>query len=184
MKVAVDIETTGETPGYHEIIQIAVQPLDDNFDPEGEPFYVRLRPEHPERADPEAMAVSGLSLDDPAVSQERGADLLYEYFQRWGGRAVVPLAHNWSFERGFLGAWLGEELFARVFFGHARDSMLLAVAYQDRAAISGAELPFESIGLDALCKQFGIVNEKPHDALSDAITGAKLYRALLTGSAN
>lgn len=184
MKVAIDVETTGLIPGYHEIIQIAVQPLDDEFDPEGEPMYCRLLPEYPERADPEALAKSGLRLNDPALSQERGADVLWEHFEKWGGKGLIPLAHNWSFERGFLGAWLGEELFSQVFFGHARDSMLFALQYQDRADILGQKRPFTSVSLESLCEQFGIVNEKPHDALHDAIAGAKLYRALLTGSAN
>ena len=34
-------------------------------------------------------------------------------------------------------------------------------------------------GLDRLCKKFGIVNENPHDAFSDAMAEADVYRALL-----
>jgi DNA polymerase III epsilon subunit-like protein len=36
------------------------------------------------------------------------------------------------------------------------------------------------VGLAALCEHFGVVNQKPHDALSDCLAEAEVYRCLLT----
>ena len=51
LMAAVDLETTGTRPGYHEIIQIAVVPLDSDFKPLADvrPFYTLVKPNHPER---------------------------------------------------------------------------------------------------------------------------------------
>ena len=51
LMAAVDLETTGTRPGYHEIIQIAVVPLDSDFKPLADvrPFYTLVKPKHPER---------------------------------------------------------------------------------------------------------------------------------------
>lgn len=46
---AVDVETTGLRPRYHDVIQVAVVPLNSDFKPlEGAlPFYGEMQPRHP-----------------------------------------------------------------------------------------------------------------------------------------
>lgn len=182
---AIDLETTGVRPGYHEIIQIAVVPLDNKLVPTGNHFYTNVRPEYPERTEPEALRINGLVLEDllEAPTQARVADMLYEWFETLKlpqtGR-LIPLAHNYPFENSFLKAWIGTDELDRVFHYLPRDAQTYALALNDAAALIGKEIPFESVGLKRLCEQFGIVNTKPHDALADSIAEAQVYKALLT----
>lgn len=184
---AIDVETTGREPGYHEIIQIAVQPLDSDLRPlkEVRPFYTTIKPDYPERAERSATAIHRLNFHEliHAPDKWKVADLLDEWFQRLDlpfRKSIMPLAHNWGFECGFLKAWLGLESFGHFFHGHPRDSMLFALSLNDRAAMRGEDVLFAYVGLNRMCKYFKIVNETPHDALSDARAEAEVYRALLT----
>ncbi len=184
---AIDIETTGSRAGYHEIIQIAVVPLDADLrpNPELRPFYHNIAPQQPERAEREASVIHRLDLADlmlNAPSSEKVADLFLEWFEALDlpvSKRLTPLAHNWTFEQAFGKAWLGSELFDHIFHFHPRDGMIFALSLKDRAAFAGEEDPFPWVGLSALCKKFGIVNENPHDALCDAVAEAEVYRALL-----
>lgn len=186
---AVDFETTGRRAGYHEPIQLAVVPLGPDLRPlEGvRPFYTAtgIKPEYPERCERSASVVHGLDINELVLhAPEPGVviDLLMEWFYRLDlpfNKRLVPLAHNWAFESAFFKAWLGLDRTEELFHGHARDSMLLAASMNDKAMFAGEQPPFNWIGLQSLCKKFGIENPKEHDAYCDAVAEAEVYRALL-----
>lgn len=183
---AIDLETTGAIAGYHEIAQIAVVPLSDCLLPDGRPFVSYVRPEFPGRADGLATDVNGLDLEELKSAPDQGqvADRLEAWFRGLGlpqGRRIVPLAHKWTFEFSFLAAWLGNALFEELFHYHARDAMTFALGLNDRAELSGRSRPFERVSLGDLCQRLGVANEHPHDALSDALAEAEVYRRLLLG---
>lgn len=183
---AIDYETLGRRAGYHDIVQMAVVPLNSDLRPyEGiRPFYTAIRPLHPERVERAAMQVHGLSLDDlmmHAPERDRVQDLLVEWFERIDlpfGKKLIPLAHNWAFEKGFTEHWLGADLMETMFYGTARDSMLVAGFINDQQATLGGSAPFPHLSLKSMALKFGIVNEKPHDAYHDSITEAEVYRTL------
>ncbi len=186
LMAAIDYETTGLIAGYHEIIQIAIVPLNSDLRPNKDikPFYQNLAPKFPERQGG-AVMIHGLNLNDLMInspSSEKVADLLVDWWERLdlpAMKCLVPLAHNWAFESSFGKAWLGDDLFNQMFHSHARDGMLFASALNDRASFAGESAPFSSVGLIALASHFGIVHENPHDALCDCITEAEVYRSLL-----
>jgi DNA polymerase III epsilon subunit-like protein len=185
---SVDVETTGILSGYHEIVQVAVVPIGHDLRPlEGiAPFYTNIRPEHPDRIDEGSWRIHGLGLDDlmqHAPSQEKAADLLTEWFEAMKlpiGRRLIPLAHNWTFEHGFLKAWLGQKALDYIFHFHPRDAMVYALAVNDKMACAGLAPPFASVSLSHLCSVLKVENPKPHDALYDALAEAEVYRAMLT----
>lgn len=187
LMAAVDIETTGRQAGFHEIVQIAIQPLDAYLEPlkNMRPFYTMIQPEYYNRVEPESMQVHKIKLEDlrkSALDKWKVADLLDDWFQRLDlpvGKSIVPLAHNWTFESGFLKDWLGLESFKQIFHPHPRDTMTLALSLNDRAIFRGEKTPFSSFGLGALCNRFGILLTSHHDALADTIATASLYKALL-----
>jgi len=184
---AMDFETTGTVAGYHEIIQIAIVPLTADLKPSTlvRPFYHNIAPVYPERQDKEAAKIHGLDLNwlqESAPSHERVSDLLVDWWEKLDlpvGRKVVPLAHNYEFEAGFSKAWIGYDMFNDLFYWGARDGMRLAMSMNDRAAFAGEPLPFREVGLNPLCEKFGIINENPHDALSDSFAEAEVYKSLL-----
>ena len=185
---AIDFETTGRRPGYHEVIQVAVLPLDHDLNPHPDipVFYMNIRPEYPERCEKGAGFVHGIDMDllqIHAPSQERAIDLLCGWFNSLDlpqNRFVIPLAHNWAFESSFLKGWLGPSLVDRIFHSHGRDTMGMAATLNDRAFFLGEQLPFPKLSLVVLCKQLGILYENAHDAFADCQATAELYKRLLT----
>ena len=184
---AVDLETTGRRAGYHEPIQIAVVPLNSDLRPNTalRPFYTTIKPLYPERQEKRAGHVHGIDINElvlHAPHPDKVADLLVEWVEQLDlpfNKCLIPLAHNWAFESGFLKAWMGIDIAEQIFHSHARDAMLFAAALNDKAAFQGEPILFNFLGLAPLCKHFNIVNEKAHDALSDCFAEAEVYRALL-----
>ena len=71
---AIDTETTGLDPLYDEILQLAIIPLDSNFEVRKDvmPLEIFMKPEYPERIKPEAMQVNRLDLEiGRALCRER-----------------------------------------------------------------------------------------------------------------
>lgn len=187
MLAAVDIETTGRVSGYHEIIQIAVVPLTSSIEPVPDinPFYMDIAPEHPERVENSANTVHGLDIAElvnNCPDAWKVADLFDEWIQAFNlpfDKRLIPLAHNWGFERGFLLHWLGIESLNQFFHFHPRDTMLFAISINDAATYHGLKTPFPYVGLSAMCKRYGIDRGKAHDAVCDALATAKLYKTML-----
>jgi len=185
--VAVDVETTGRLAGYHEIIQIAVVPLNSDITPVEHinPFYMNIAPEHPERCENEASSIHGLDIEElvnNCPDQWAAADYFDDWFKALElpyKKKMAPLAHNWAFEKGFLSHWLGLESFDQLFHFHPRDSMLFGISINDAAAYHGMTCPFPYVGLKAMCKKYNIEVPHSHDALCDALCEAKLYKAML-----
>jgi len=185
---AMDVETTGLEGGFHEIVQIAIQPLDCNYEPrEGiHPFYLEMKPEYPERASKKAMQVNGMDLTYLSMfgtPQETATDMLIDWFKSLklaGNSKIIPLAHNWPFDYSHISSWLGPDLMSTMFSPHARDSMQLAITIGDVFSERGDRSPFSLYNLKYLCRFYGIpYNPETHDALHDSLTTAKLYIQLL-----
>lgn len=181
---ALDIETTGLLDAYHDIVQVAVLPLDPDLNPLGNPFYMNIKPEHPERADPIAMQVNGLDLGQLALApdQWQAADAFDEWWESLDlgmFKKLVYLTQNAPFDISFMRHWLGIEGFEKYFTRRGRDTMFTALAYNDQAAWKNKPIPFNRVGLKDLCGHFGIPLDDHHDALADCIATAKVYRELL-----
>lgn len=181
---AIDVETTGRTPGYHEIIQIAIQPLDSKIEPlKGvNPFYQLIKPQHPERAEKKATAVHKLDIDwimTHAMDQWKIEELLIEWWEDLElpvNKTLMPVAQNWQYEAGFLKAWLGVELFHQLFHAYVADTMLIQLFINNWYYMRGEKQPCAEVNLGYLCKKYGIVNTDPHDALADARAEAELLK--------
>lgn len=181
----VDIETTGSVPGYHEIIQVAILPLDDDLEPMPiSPFYMDIKAEHPERAVPDAMRSHGIKFShlDNCPDKVQVASVLEEWFLGLElplDKRLIWLTQNGQFDIPFMKDWLGEQAFDRYFCWQGRDTMQFALGLNDAAAFKCRPLPFNGVGLKPLAEKLGVVLDNHHDALADCIATARVYKELL-----
>jgi len=184
---AVDVETTGLRPGYHEIYQVAILPLDSNIKPcKGIlPFYLDLQILYPEHIDKQAVKMSKLEFakrQQRAIEPFTAADLLDDWFDRLDlplYKRICPLAQNFPFDKSFLMAWLGDASYEHLFSPLYRDSMTAAIFHSDLADFHSDKITFVQYNLQYLCQKLDVKNQKAHDALQDCIATAEVYRRLL-----
>jgi DNA polymerase III epsilon subunit-like protein len=184
---AVDVETTGTLAGYHEIIQIACVPLNQHFEPHPDYrfFYLPgIMPDHPQRMEKEAAKKHKITVEslEGCVSESRAIELFEGWYQGLNlpfGKRLVPLAHNWAFERAFLIHWLGLASFDDKWYIHPRDTFTLAASINDFYVWHGRKHPFHQLSLVALCNRFDIQLDRAHDALADCLATSRLYAAFM-----
>ncbi len=190
--VAVDIETGGLDPSYHEILQIAILPLDSNIQIRRDvmPFYIEMAPEHPQRVEDEALKKNGLDMIRITYrghNPDKAKDMLEDWVDKLGlpytnygnRKRLMPLAQNWQFDSAFIKSWLGIDMFGSIFDSRGRDTQTAAAYLNDRAAMRGDVVPFSKINLAWLCNKLNVENNRAHDALQDCIATAEVYRRLL-----
>lgn len=190
--VVIDTETTGLEAGWHEMIQVCMLPLDSNLNPRKDvnPFYILVKPDHPERADKKAMEVNQLTF---AEIGQKGHDRIaaIDLFQKWveklglpytkyGNRKqIIPLGQNYAFDKGFIEHWLGVDMYVTNFYRQYRDTMIAANFLNDRAAFHAEAVPFPKQNLSYLATKFGLDTTGAHDALADCLMTAKVYQKMI-----
>jgi DNA polymerase III epsilon subunit-like protein len=183
---AIDTETTGTNPNWHEIVQVAVVPLKSDLTVNTKilPFYMEIAPDHPERTEPRALDANKLDvykLMAEAMDSTRVADLFEEWFTKLNlafRKGIIPLAHNWPFDAAFLRNWLGNDNFNHYFYSY-RDTMSVMNHLNDIADINNETWPFPKQSLGSLCNRLTVENKNEHDALGDAVATAECYRRLI-----
>lgn len=184
---AIDVETTGLKPRFHDIIQVCILPLDSELKPlkSTVPFYCEMQPKRIENIDYKAMSISKLelySIMQKAMTADRTADLFEEWYAKLPlpvGKRLVPLAHNWVHDYNFLEDWLGYEHMQYYFWGHYRDTQCSALFENDKADAQVEQTPYPKLGLGNLAARLGVEHERAHDALQDCIATAAVYKRML-----
>lgn len=179
---AIDVETTGLDSNYHEIIQLAIVPLNAFFELHSdiEPFNIYLSPKYPERVNKKAMEINKLNLQylkDNGLSYSIAIYKLFEWIFKNNlindNMKIIPLGHNYAFDQRFLFNWMGQDLYEKIFDYHYKDTMNIAEFIKDRG------VNIEKTNLIYLAKYFDIPLDKAHDALFDSIATAKIYKKFL-----
>lgn len=169
--ISVDIETAGPVPSRFAILSIGACLVDDP----DQTFYVELQPEHT-AAMPEALAVTGLSIEDLARRGESPQRAM-EMFEDWvlsecpAGHRPVFTAFNAPFDWMFLADYF-ERLLGRNPFGH---SALDIKAF----AMGAGNTSWAATSMDVLAARHLGGRALTHNALADAQDQAELFRHLL-----
>lgn len=191
----IDVETTGIDPKVNEVWQIALLPLNANFEPLREihgvkgkrrisPFYVNMQIESPEHISQAAIGnrAAFVKIQQTAFDKYDAADLLVDWFERLNlgpRKRLIPLAQNWPFDRSFISEWLGDKTFDLLFSPRYRDTMVCAALQSDRQAYLNQKITLAQYNLSYLAHHAQYINPKPHDALQDCIATAKVYKCFV-----
>jgi DNA polymerase III epsilon subunit-like protein len=174
--MVIDTETTGLTAGRHEIVSIAAVVVDEKTMEATDKFESLIKPMHESHIDPEAMKKNKLKIEDlrvaPTPIQVRNC--FYQWHdEMYDGERISPLGHNYSFDKGFLKLFFGDDIYNERFSYHDEDTKVTA-KYLQRCG----SLEAESLSLSNLCEDFGIPI-KAHTALGDVYATLNLYRELI-----
>ena len=175
---AFDLETTGLDPAVHDIIEIAIVPLNPDFKRSELPeFTARIKAVHPENADPESLKISGLNPFEGEDIQKVATDIT-----KWMSdnhiERIEAVGHNLRFDLDFFQIKF-PSLF-RIFSSHFHDSMQLAIIINDISLLQTGKKLFPSVSLRNLKLQLGMEDPVQHRAMDDALDAAELYRRLQT----
>lgn len=188
---AIDVETTGLRPGFHEIIQIAIIPLDNWLQPRKDLpiFEQRMCPKRLDRVDFEALEVSQTQFDqliNGGIDPEKALELFEYWFKRLNlpeNKRLVPLGFNVTlFDLPFIYDWMGHTMYHQYIHGYARDVMTVCHYLNDVADRHCEQVEFNKMKLRQVARHAGVevFNEILHDALIDAYLAAQVYEKLLS----
>ncbi|WP_440957451.1 exonuclease domain-containing protein [Oceanicaulis sp. LC35] len=174
----VDVETTGLEPGEHELVDLGAIYTDVHGNELGR-FFVRVMPDHPERAGEIARSINGFSEERwqslGAISQaEAAAQFLAFHEQMSTERRFVFTAYNASFDRGFVDAWLN---------AHGSDFEALYTYFAlDLPSVAWGAGAIDLVNAD-VAAAYGVEAETSDPMLHTGLSGAEwnleLYRAML-----
>jgi ribonuclease T len=168
--VSVDVETAGPSPDRFALLAIGACQVSD---PE-RTFYVELCPDRSEVV-PEALAVSGLSMDRLAARGTPAAQAMAD-FADWAEDVCRPAApvftalnapFDWMFVATYFDRYLGRNP-----FGHS--ALDIKALYMGRY-----DVPWSATGYAAIATRFGATTTLSHNALADAVDQARLFRAIV-----
>jgi len=161
--VVIDTETTGRSPALHQVLELAAAETDPSGRVVTRRACSRVLLEPWASIDPGALAVHGYDPRSPgwAASARPLRDVM-ERFARWLPEHFIPVAHNASFDLGFLRASFERAGLATPlpFTGKGLCTVQLGRRLAKRGLVPGA-------ALDVLCTHFGVSNQGAHGAARD-----------------
>ncbi|MET3589056.1 DNA polymerase-3 subunit epsilon [Bartonella silvatica] len=167
-EIIFDTETTGLDKDKDRIIEIGCVEMVDRY-LTGRQFHVYLNPKGVIIPD-EVVAIHGLT-NERLKNEKSFSDIADEFLEFINGAMMI--AHNASFDIGFINAELGRANKPQI----SVDNIL------DTLAMARRKFPMGPNSLDVLCKRFGIDNSHRtlHGALLDAEILADVYIELIGG---
>lgn len=173
----IDLETTGFDPLRHEIIEIGgiiAKPVPiDGRGPRLEiidEFEFKIKPEHLETADPEALRINSYNDADWLFASDLAS--VMKVIQAKTADCIM-VGQNVYFDWKFLEAALARTGLENKMHYHKIDliPMVFAKTYHDPK--------LERYNLASLAEYYGITNQRAHTALADIKTTFEIYKKVL-----
>lgn len=173
----IDLETTGLNPDRHEIIELGcvickqtpVSGRGPKLDIIEELEY-KIKPEHIETAEPEALRVNGYNSGDWLFAADL-SQALKALTEKADGAIMV--AQNVTFDWPFLHRAFQKTGVPNRMHGIRLDIMSMALAHLYHKE------EVQRFNLGALSQHFGIKNENYHTALNDAKVACEIFQKLV-----
>jgi DNA polymerase III epsilon subunit-like protein len=167
-----DLETSGDIPGVHEILEIGLVLFEQSSGNILDKWEIKIRPEHIENAVPAAIERNGY---DP--KKWENAISLPEAIQIYGEKTqnAIFCSYNVSFDWPFIND---------AFYSTKIPNPMSTKENHDRLDVltlawAGGLKKGESLSLKSACKLFKIPEEpEPHSALNGALTAYLLWKKL------
>lgn len=167
-EIIFDTETTGLDAREDRIIEIGGIELIDHF-PTGRTLHLYINADG-KKVHPDALAVHGIT-DESLADKPKFSGVVQEILDFFGDGQWI--AHNATFDMGFINAELGRLNLPPIDNGKVIDTLSLA----------RRKHPMGPNSLDALCRRYGIDNSHrlKHGALLDSELLAEVYIELIGG---
>ena len=165
----IDTETTGLELN-HELIEIGViRARKDDFKILEE-WEIKIKPRHPELADPEALKINHYSEEEwqKAVDLETALKIFLEKTAN-----TILVGHNLLFDWFYIHKSLAECNLKPTFYYKGLDTFSFGWQKLRQSP------DFQRLSLSEMADYFGILREKSHSALDDARTTYKVFLKLL-----
>lgn len=169
----IDIETTGISAWKHEIIEIGCLIAKQNEDGtfvELESFEVKVKPEHIETAEIEALRINGYDESNWVFAHSQ-KEALTMISQKCDG--CVMVAQNVSFDYSFLAVAFGKYEVKDPFFYAKLDTIPMAYLRFRK------DPEMTSFTLRNLAEKYGIKNEKAHTAMADIRATFEVFKRIM-----
>jgi len=172
----IDVETTGFDPETQEIIELGVviaRPTgDDAMDYEiVDEIDLKIKPEHIETADPQALRVNG--YDESAWIFAHSLEEAMKVFSE-KTEGCIFVAHNLAFDYLFIDKAFQKTGVENKLFYAKMDTISIAFAKLHK------KKDIDKFRLSKLCEYFGVENNKAHTALSDARATFEVFQHLMS----
>lgn len=167
--VFIDIETTGLDPTVHEMVEFAAKRISCRGVELDETEF-RVKPLHPETAQPEALKLNGYDPEkwqnalDPESALRRIVDFCC------GDQAII-VGQNPGFDLGFINAMIKQYGAKDKIPYHKVDTVSLAYTIL-------VPLGLERLSLKNICEFLGISNAGEHGAMRDVERCVEVYYKL------
>lgn len=171
---SVCIDTTGDNPKEHDLISIAVVPLDRTFDRDKKynPFLTTLQPINT-YAKMDILHAGEYKLTHRHSAKQPEyknamtygaeyttlADAFEEWFDKLGlkeRKRIIPLAYDWPFVSMYLKKWLSIPAYERIFDYRYRDLLSCCTMENDNAEYNFRELPFRKLDFSYIGSTLGM----------------------------
>ena len=195
--VCIDTETTGLKVGYHEIFEIAMVRVDENFNLTNEYLHEFITIEHPERFDLTAQRITGKRPED--LLNKTPKDVVRKKIIDWIldisiHKRIQPFGQNYSFDKRMIKYFLGNDFYNRSFYDIYFDKEQIDLRWKAREFKAWMNeinrVRFEKEGrvyknlknekLETVAELCKVINTEAHTALSDVKTTVECYKKLTT----
>lgn len=184
---AVRCELTGNDPERHELLEVAVVPLNHKLEIHSEIplFNMMIRPENINEIDYDKCRVPRNRIANAiltAVTADKAADFFIKWYQSIGQKErkrIIPLAHGWPKQRSMFIKWLGYDVFQDIFSEDYRDTLICAHYVNDKQCVQAEKCVFNKQLFSWIAKQLNVNIIDHFSALAECEALPKVYKGLL-----